>query len=43
MERPARAPYTAPRLIVYGPVEAVTQTSLTMNRNDPTNSSQTMT
>jgi len=43
MERPDRAPYTAPRLIVYGPVEAVTQTSLTMNMNDPGNSSTTRT
>jgi hypothetical protein len=43
MEGQDRAPYTAPRLIVYGTVEALTQTSLTMNMNDPTNSATTMT
>lgn len=38
-----RTAYTTPVLTVYGPVEAVTQTALTQNMNDPTNSSQTMT
>ena len=38
-----RTPYAPPVLKVYGPVEAVTLTSLTTNMNDPTNSSNTMT
>jgi hypothetical protein len=35
--------YRKPRLKTYGDAKAVTQTSLTQNMNDPTNSSQTMT
>lgn len=35
--------YRRPVLKVYGDARAVTQTSLTQNMNDPTNSSQTMT
>lgn len=35
--------YRRPRLKVYGDVRDVTLTSLTMNMNDPGNSSQSMT
>lgn len=38
-----RRPYAPPRLMVYGDLRAVTQTNLTMNMNDPGNSSQSMT
>jgi len=43
MNKPGRAAYTRPVLTTYGPVEAVTNTSLTMNMNDPSNSSTSMT
>jgi hypothetical protein len=35
--------YTSPRLTVYGDLRVMTLTNLTMNKNDPGNSSQTMT
>ena len=38
-----RQPYAPPRLKVYGDLRVVTLTNLTMNRNDPGNSSNTMT
>lgn len=38
-----RKPYTPPRLTAYGDLRVVTLTNLTMNKNDPGNSSQTMT
>jgi hypothetical protein len=38
-----RKPYAPPRLTVYGDLRAVTLTNLTKNKNDPGNSSQTMT
>lgn len=38
-----RKPYAPPRLTVYGDLRVVTLTNLTMNKNDPGNSSQTMT
>lgn len=38
-----RKPYTRPRLTVYGDLRDVTLTNLTMNMNDPGNSSNTMT
>ena len=40
---PPRLPYQAPRLTIYGDLRAVTLTNLTMNMNDPTNSSTSMT
>jgi hypothetical protein len=38
-----RKPYAPPRLTVYGDLREVTLTNLTMNMNDPGNSSNTMT
>lgn len=38
-----RKPYAAPRLTVYGDLREVTLTNLTKNKNDPGNSSNTMT
>lgn len=38
-----RKPYAPPRLTVYGDLRQVTLTSLTQNKNDPGNSSQTRT
>lgn len=38
-----RKPYAPPRLKVYGDLREVTLTNLTMNMNDPGNSSTTRT
>lgn len=38
-----KAPYARPSLKVYGDMRDVTLTSLTMNMNDPSNSSTSMT
>jgi len=44
MDNPStRRPYKRPRLTVFGDLRVVTQTNLTMNMNDPGNSSSTMT
>lgn len=39
----SRRPYSSPRLTVYGDVRDITLTSLTQNKNDPGNNSQSMT
>ena len=44
--RPEQQPkkeYRKPALVVYGQVSTLTLTNLTMNMNDPSNSSQSMT
>lgn len=41
--QPPRRPYTPPCLVIYGDLRAVTLTNLTMNMNDPGNSSTSMT
>ena len=38
-----RRPYERPRLTVFGDLRVVTRANLTMNMNDPGNSSMTMT
>lgn len=38
-----RKPYAAPRVAIYGDLRSVTLTSFTKNKNDPGNSSSTMT
>ena len=44
MDNPSnRRPYERPRLTVFGDLRIVTETNLTMNMNDPSNSSNTMT
>ena len=44
MDNPSiRRPYERPRLTVFGDLRIVTETNLTMNMNDPSNSSSTMT
>lgn len=42
-QNPPRLEYRRPELKVYGEMRTVTQTSITQNMNDPTNSSTTMT
>ena len=43
MQTPSRRPYVRPALRVFGDLRIVTLTNLTMNMNDPSNSSTTMT
>ena len=43
MPQPARRPYTRPTLRVFGDLRIVTLTNVTLNMNDPSNSSTTMT
>ncbi len=43
LNTPLRRPYRRPRLTVFGDLRLVTLTNLTMNMNDPGNSSSTMT
>lgn len=40
---PERRPYERPTLVEYGDLASLTLTSLSMNRNDPGNSSSTRT
>jgi hypothetical protein len=40
---PPRRPYRRPALTVFGDMRELTLSSLTQNKNDPANSSQTMT
>jgi hypothetical protein len=39
----ARSPYRRPQLSVYGQLQVVTQSNVSMNMNDKGNGSQTMT